>query len=188
MLTADVLELGEWLKKIKNSQKFSRVQIDFVDGKYATNTTIRPVDCDLVPYWPLRFDAHLMVTEGNILPFSQTAQQMGFARIIAQVESISHPEDFRGLALDVHSPVAAIANYLADLEVVVVMAVEPGFGGQEFVDQALQNVDLLVSIRREKNLNFEICVDGGVGKEHLPSLKERGVDSVAVGVKRALEW
>lgn len=182
ILTNDPQELDQFLRQIKNVSRFERVQVDFIDGEFADNKTFKPMEVDIVPYLPLKFDAHLMVTENNIIEWSTMAEKFGFDRIIAQMESISHPEDFSALALDIHSPVAALKPYLPKLDYVVVMSVEPGFGGQEFVEKALEHV------REIKKYGVKICVDGGVDQEHLPVLEKMGVDEVAVGVKRVLSW
>lgn len=182
ILTEDPLESDKLLREIRDSKKFGRVQIDFIDGEFAANRTFKPSECDLIPFLPLKFDAHLMIVEKNIIEWSKLAEKMGFDRIIAQMESISHPEDFTALALDVHSPVEAIKPYLPKLNYVVVMSVEPGFGGQEFVDKAL------VHVKELKPCGVRICVDGGVDKEHLEILEKMGVDEVAVGAKRVLSW
>ncbi len=182
ILTNKQSELIKLIKQIEQSKRFSRVQIDFVDGEYAASKTIKPMEADLIPFFPLKFDAHLMVAENNILEWSLMAKEFGFDRVIAQVESISHPEEFTALALDVHSPVEAIKPYLANLTYIVVMSVEPGFGGQEFTDAAIGHVKEL------KKFGVTICVDGGIEKQHLQMLEDLGVDEVAVGAKRVLEW
>jgi len=188
ILTSDPLELDSLLRQVRDSKKYARVQIDFVDGEYAANKTFKPMEADLIPYLPLKFDAHLMVTENNIVEWSLMAEKFGFERVIAQVEAISHPEEFNCLALDIHSPVRTIEPYLKRLKLVVVMAVEPGFGGQEFVDKAVEHVKLLDEWRKVKKYKYEICVDGGIEQEHLEILQQAGADSVAVGAKRVLEW
>ena len=188
ILTDDVQELDNLLRQIRDSGKFDRVQIDFIDGEYAANKTFKPMEADLIPYYPLKFDAHLMVTDNNIVEWSKMAEKFGFDRIIAQMESISHPEDFTCLALDFHSPVTVVRPYLPQLDLVVVMSVEPGFGGQEFVEAAKQVVQELVKIRQENKYGYRICVDGGIEKQHLPSLASLGVDEVAVGAKRVVSW
>jgi len=188
ILTSSPQELDTWLQKIKDTQKYERVQVDFIDGEYARNRTIKPTEVDLIPYFPMKFDAHLMVVEDNVLTWGKVAEKMGFDRVIPQLESISAPEDFTGLAMDVHSPVAAIEPYLDSLSVVVVMAVEPGFGGQEFVNLAVNHVKELAALRKEKGWDYRICVDGGIEQLHVPFLEEWGADEVAVGVKRCLEW
>lgn len=188
ILTSDVQELDSLLRRIRDSKRFERAQIDFVDGEYAAKKTFKPMEADLIPFLPLKFDAHLMVTENNITEWALMAKKFGFDRIIAQMESVSHPEDFTGLALDIHSPIAAIEKYLRNLEVVVVMSIEPGRGGQEFDGRTIGKISNLSNLRDLSNLRYRICVDGGVEKEHLKMLAELGVDEVAVGVKRVLEW
>lgn len=188
ILTSDPRELDKYLKILRDGKKYQRVQIDFIDGKFAPNTTIRPSEVDLIPYLPLKYDAHLMVVEDNALTWSKTAKAMGFERVIMQMESIAHPEKYTGLALDVHSPVEAIEKYLKNLDIVIVMSVEPGFGGQEFVEATKKHLSDLSHLRDLSNLNFEICVDGGIEKEHLSELEDLGADSVAVGVPRMLSW
>ena len=188
ILTNDAKELDELLRRIRDSHKYSRAQIDFIDGEFADNLTIKPSECDVIPYLPVRFDAHLMVVEKNIMEWSKLAGKMGFDRVIAQMESISNPEKFKCLALDVHSPVGAIEPYLEKVNYVVVMTVEPGFGGQKFDELALDKIRRLGQIRQIKGYKYKICVDGGVEKEHLEILERLGVDEVAVGVRRVLDW
>ena len=105
ILTGDVQELDFLLRKIRDSKKFERVQIDFVDGVFASNKSIRVEDLP-AGRQGLKFDAHLMVVEKNLTEYVDGL--MGFDRVIVQMESVSRPEDFDCLALDVHSPVAAI--------------------------------------------------------------------------------
>jgi len=125
ILTNDLKELNEMLRKIRDAKKFERVQIDFIDGEYAANRTIRPSECDLIPYLPIKFDAQLMVTENNVWEWAKYAEKVGFERIIPQVESISEPEKFDCLAMDMHSPVEVLKPYLKNLKYVLVMSVEP---------------------------------------------------------------
>lgn len=188
ILSSDPKEAGELLEKIVNDGRFIRAQIDFIDGEYANNRTVRVEELESLSKYKLKFDAHLMVIEKNIGEWARKAKEAGFERIIPQVESISKPENFLGLALDIHSPVAAIQPYLDKLEVVVMMAVEPGFGGQQFNDEVVNKIRRLEDIRKTMGYKFKICVDGGVEKENLEELERVGVDEVAVGVSRVLLW
>lgn len=188
ILTSDVNELDRLLRQIRDSKKFERVQIDFIDGEFANNKTIKPSECDLIPYLPLKFDAHLMVSENNIVEWSKLASKMGFERVIAQMEGISAPEEFENLAIDDNTPVIAVEPYLAKLEYLIVMTVDPGYGNQEFEERILKKISLIGHIRQIGGYKFKICVDGGVEKEHLQKLEELGVDEVAVGAKRVLGW
>lgn len=186
-MTDDPTEARKWIEKIKETGEYERIQVDFVDGEYSNNLTIRPGDVLVSEFEGLKFDAHLMLVQKNILGWTNEAEISGFQRIISQVESISDPESFTALALDMHSPVAAIEPYLAKLELVVVMAVEPGFGGQKFGDETIEKIKNLNSLRTQSSLKFRICVDGGVQKEHLAVLQAAGADEAAVGVKRLLD-
>lgn len=188
ILTSDPAEARELLADIAHKNSYSRVQIDFIDGEYAANTTITPAQVDFSNYLNMSFDAHLMVVQSQVDRFVKEAEKVGFDRIIAQVESISEPHEFRGLAIDIHSPLEAIMDYLHGLEVVVLMSIEPGFGGQEFDPEVKKKIVELVQLRKEKRWQYRICIDGGVQKEHLYELENLGVDEVAVGAKRALAW
>lgn len=181
ILTSDVQELDSLLRKIRDSKKFERVQIDFVDGVFAENLTIKPPDCDLIPYMPLKYDAHLMVKGDNVLFWGKAAEQMGFDRIIMQVES-GESDDYKCLGIDLDTPVEAVQKRLGSLQLVLLMSVKAGFGNQKFDEKVYEKIKWL------KKYNVRICVDGGVEKEHLPILEKMGVDEVAVGAKRVLEW
>ena len=139
ILTNDTRELNELLRQIRDSKKFDRVQIDFVDGEYARNKSIGVAD--LPPgRGGLKYDAHLMVVEKNVKEYVQAAKIWGFDRIIAQVESISHPEDFTCLAVDLKTPVEKIEPYLLKLDLVVLMGVQAGQGGQDFDERVLDKI------------------------------------------------
>ncbi len=180
ILTNDIEEFENLLARV--SHKFDRVQIDFIDNEYAKNLTILPKDIKN-PY-DLKLDAHLMVVEKNLQ--SYLASLVGFDRIIVQMESISNPENFDCLALDIHSPIEAIKPYLSKLKLVNLMSIEPGIGGQELDLRIIQKVSYLSNLR---NLgDFRISVDGGIEQEHLEKLESLGVDEVVVGASRMLSW
>jgi len=186
ILNDDPGEARDLIAKVKESGKFDRVQVDFVDGEYNNNKTFLPGDLLVSEFAGFKFDAHLMVTQKNIDGWANEAEVAGYERIIPQLESISHPEEFLGLAMDVHSPVAAIEPYLDGLEVVIVMAIEPGFGGQSFSDEAIKSIKRLGEIRNQFKYKFRICVDGGIQREDLQLLEQAGADEVAIGAKRLL--
>lgn len=188
ILTADATESRSLLEKISSLGKFGRVQFDFIDGEYTNNKTITPEEVDLTPFLGMEFDAHLMVVENNVAEYVKQAEKVGFDRIIVQAESVSHPENYSGLALDIHSPVESVEQYLPKLEAVVVMAIEPGFGGQDFDDETIKKVKNLFDLRIINNWRYAIQVDGGVQKENLNALEKAGADEVVVGAKRVLEW
>jgi ribulose-phosphate 3-epimerase len=184
ILTAEIAEARKWMEEVVRLEKFSRVQYDFIDGEYTNNLTIRPQEADLKQYPGMNFDAHIMVIEKNVERYVQASKNAGFDRIIVQMESVSRPEDYAGLALDIHSPVTAIEPYLPKLEIVVMMAIEPGFGGQEFDHEVIKKVERLRELKEQHEYRYKIQVDGGVRREYLKELEEAGADEVTVGVGR----
>ncbi len=187
ILTSDSVELDALLRRIRDSKKFERVQIDFVDGVFAKNLTIKPSDCDLIPYMPLKYDAHLMVKGDKGLFWGKAAEQVGFDRIIMQVES-GESDDYKCLGVDLDTPVEVVQKRLGSLELVLLMSVKAGFGDQKFDVKVHRKISYLSNLRNLGHLRFRICVDGGIEKGHLPTLEKLGVDEVAVGAKRVLEW
>jgi len=188
ILTADLSEARKLLEQISQSARFNRVQFDFIDGEYANNLTIKPEDVDLTPFLGMEFDAHLMVVEKNIDEYVKQSERVGFDRIIAQAESVSDLEKYSGLALDIHSPLETLEKFLPKLEVVVLMAIEPGFGGQEFNEEVIDRTKYLVDLRDKNGWKYKVQIDGGVQREHLDVLEKAGADEVVVGAKRVLEW
>lgn len=180
ILTNDPEEFANLLARI--SQKFDRVQIDFIDGEYATNKTVLPSQV----HSDLKMDAHLMIVEKNLQEYLKDRNK--FDRVIVQMESISNPENFDCLALDIHSPIESIKPYLPKLKLVNLMSIEPGFGGQELNSRIFEHVSYLSNLRHLNNLSFLISVDGGVEKEYIDRFEKSGTDEVVVGAARVLSW
>ena len=175
ILTNDINEFNDLMSGL--SPKYDRVQIDFIDGEYTNNKTLLPIQTNT----DLKMDAHFMVTENNLSEYLKDSNK--FNRVIIQMESVAHPEEYDSLALDIHSPIEAIKPFLQNLKYLNLMAIEPGFGGQELDLRIFERVGYL------RNLgSFVIAVDGGVEREHLQKFEGLGVDEVVVGAKRLLNW
>ena len=86
-----------------------------------------------------------------------------------------------GVALNPATPLCMIEEVLADVDLVLVMSVEPGFGGQKFIEASLEKINRLAKIRSEKGLNFKIEVDGGVSTQNAKKLIEAGADILVAG-------
>lgn len=182
ILTNDLEEFDDLMARVIVSKKFDSVQVDFIDGEYTNNKTLLPNEIDS----NFKMDAHLMVVENNLQEYLKYANK--FNRVIVQMESVASPENYDSLALDIHSPIEAIEPYLENLKYLNLMAIEPGFGGQELDLKIFENLSYLSNLRRLKHLSFLIAVDGGVEQKHLKKLEELGVDEVVVGAVRVLEW
>ncbi len=180
ILTNDIEEFNNLLVRVSVTKKYDRVQVDFIDGEYTKNKTLLPSEVNS----NLKMDAHLMIVEKNLQEYLKDRNK--FDRVIVQMESISNPEDFDCLALDIHSPIEAIKSYLPKLKLVNLMSIEPGRGGQELDLKILEHISYLSNLRYLGD--FRVAVDGGIEREHLEKLESLGVDEVVVGAKRVLSW
>lgn len=171
----------------------NRVQIDIVDGVFADNKTVSleavaSVIKDLETN--ISFDVHLM-TKDPVDWVERAAGAMA-ERIIGQIEMMSSQVEFIGkvtetgekvgLALDLPTPVSALdPAVLNNLDVVLVMSVKAGFGGQEFDEGAVEKIKQLDEIRVRDDTPFKICVDGGINEENIAKVRQAGADEVAIG-------
>jgi len=188
ILFDDINEAEEWIKKAAETGKYERMQVDFVDGEYANHKSAEVQDFKFLNNFEnIKFDAHLMVTQNNLDKYLRECEIL-FDRTIVQMESVADPSKYKALSIDIHSPIKVIEPYLKNIEYVNVMAIEPGFGGQEFQDEVIKKIELLSEWREVKKLGYLICVDGGVEKQSLSELEKSGADEVVVGVKRLLQW
>lgn len=187
ILTDNPHELGELIKKCDGVVK--RVHIDIIDGVYADNQTIDPSALNNLEH-NLLLDFHLMVN--NPVNWVEKCVRAGADRIIAQVEMMNNISEFIsevtetglsvGLALDVDTKVNFIEQrLLMDVDVVLVMSVPAGFGGQKFHESALEKIHELNQIRENDQTPFRICDDGGITLERVGQLKKEGADEVAIG-------
>jgi len=185
MLTADLLRLGEELTALDEAG-VSLVHVDVMDGVFCPLTTVGP---PIVKALPDRFvkDVHLMVDE----PLEKVAAYVdaGAGIVSFHVEATRHPHRIlqslagsgivRGVALNPGTPLAAIEPLLDDLELLLVLAVNPGWGGQRFVpaiERKLKAARALVA-RRE----VVLAADGGITKENVGRVASLGVDLIVAG-------
>jgi ribulose-phosphate 3-epimerase len=187
ILTVDSREVEEKLIRAEGIVK--RVQIDIIDGQFAGNKTIDPsvlegIDTDL------NIDFHLMTKEP--IDWVERCARAGADRIIGQIEKMSSQVDFLGkvqevglsvgLGLDLETPVSDLdPTILTNLDVVLVMAVKAGWGGQRFDPRVLDKIIQLDKIRSRDTTPFRICVDGGETLDVIDETHYAGADEVAIG-------
>lgn len=168
-----------------------RTQIDIIDGIFVNNKTIFPESLEDEIY-TTKIDFHLMVHEP--VRWIDRCIRGNADRIIAQVEQMSDQVEFVnevikkgasvGLALDLSTDVLSIdPDVFSMLDVVLVMSVDAGFGGQPYNIQALKVISDLAKIRNENTYNYKICDDGGVNISYLKEIKDAGADEVCIGRK-----
>lgn len=187
ILSNDFSEIQEMIAKAEGA--VSRVQIDVVDGRFFANKTLDPSFLSGLDT-TLDLDFHLMTKEP--VDWVEKAAGGGADRIIAQVEMMTNQVEFVGkvseiglsvgLALDLESRISALDSaILTNLDVVLVMSVRAGMGGQDFDERAIDKIKELDLIRKKDTTPFRICVDGGINEKNIRSCTDAGADEIAIG-------
>jgi len=170
-------ELEQRLKEVEPYVK--RVQIDIMDGKFVPNTTIQPKDMRLFKT-KLMKEVHLMVEDNE--KYVEDFLNLDFDMIIVHLESCRDVEGIIrkvkdhgkkiALALNPPTPLSLINDYLDDLDMILLMTVNPGFSGQGFMPEVLPKIKELRKMRK----NLDIEVDGGIKKENAKLVAEAGAN------------
>ena len=187
ILTDNPQELNGLIEKADGVVK--RTHIDIIDGVFSENKTIDPSALNQVDH-ELLLDFHLMVNEP--VHWVEKCVRAGGDRIIGHVEMMSNVSEFisevteagllAGLALDIETKVTTIERrFLTDVDVVLVMSVPAGFGGQKFHESALGKIEELSEIRKKDQTPFRICDDGGVTIEYIDDVRSKGADEAVIG-------
>ena len=188
-LTCDFSRLKEELDEIKDNVSY--IHVDVMDGDFVPNITFGPkFVSDFRKYYPNNvFDVHLMIS--NPYKYIKEFALAGSDIITFHYESLSNVLDtineikkynkLVGLSIKPNTKVCEIEKYLEYVDLVLVMSVEPGFGGQKFMNNALDKIKELYELRNKHNYHYEIEVDGGVNDTNIKLCKESGVDVVVAG-------
>jgi len=166
------------------------VHVDVMDGHFVPNLTIGPVVVSAVAKVASKpLDIHLMVENNSF--FVDLFAPFKPKYISFHIEEEKHPhrliQKIRGLGispaivLNPHTPPEAIEYLLEDLDMVLLMSVNPGFGGQKFISSVVEKAKRLKALIKKKNPNCLIEVDGGVNDKNIQELKDAGVDVVVAG-------
>ncbi len=166
------------------------LHFDVMDGVFVPNLSFGPALCRAVRHLThLPLDVHLMVRDPDLLlePFADA----GASRLAVHVEAVPHLHRTLtrirtlgispGVALNPLTPVSALAECWPFVDFVLVMTVNPGFGGQRFIPEMLDKVARLAEIRAACCPTVELEVDGGVDVDNAPALRQRGVDVLVAG-------
>lgn len=189
LLSADLADLKNALSLVKNNGG-SVVHIDVMDGRFVPQITYgQPVVQCLRPHSDLPFDVHLMVEhpEEQVDTFASAGADWITFHHEACVHShrlVQHIHDLgkkAGISIVPSTPVSAISEMLEYVDLVLVMTVNPGFGGQKLIPSCLKKITELVELRKKLGLNFMISVDGGVNADTLKSVADAGADVIVSG-------
>jgi len=166
------------------------IHLDVMDGLFVPNISFGPKFIeDIRPLSSLVFDTHLMVDrpERFIVEFAKAGSDIITVHAEASVHlhrtlGAIHDEGKQaGVSLVPSTPVSSIEMVLDEVELVLVMSVDPGFGGQKFIANSLDKIRQLDALRKKHKLDFRISVDGGVNANNADLLVEAGVDVLVMG-------
>jgi len=189
ILSADFSKLGEEIVSLEKAGA-DYIHIDVMDGHFVPNITIGPeVIKRLRPVTKLTFDVHLMIAPvdnfvkdfanagADIITFHPEATK-DISQTIKLIKSFGKKV---GVSLKPKSPIDLIENHLKDIDLILIMSVEPGFGGQKFMPEVLDKMKKLRNIVNEKKLNVDIEIDGGINFENSNKAKEFGANILVSG-------
>ena len=166
------------------------LHLDIMDGHFVPNISFGPQVVKAIrPLTKLFFDVHLMCSKPEILvePFANAGAdemiihvELG-EQIPSLIQKIKSLGKKVGLAVNPPTPIAAILPYLDQIDLMLVMTVNPGFGGQEFIREGLPKIQQAARWRREKNLSYRISVDGGINNSTGRDCARAGADTFVAG-------
>lgn len=183
------MRLGEQAQEAE-AAGVDRIQIDVMDGRFVPNITFgaNAVEC-LRPLVRLQLEAHLMVEPPE--EFIDGIARAGADTIIVHQEATPHLHRAiqqihglgkkAGVALNPSTPAMLLSEVIGMLDLVLVMTVNPGFGGQEFIPQTLSKIRQVRTVVRERGLAAEVEVDGGITVETAPQVVRAGADVLVAG-------
>ena len=189
ILSADFNQLGVEIKRLEDGGA-DMIHVDVMDGHFVPNLTIGPpVIKALKKHCSLQFDVHLMISP--VHKYIEAYSNAGADIITIHPEatddlkeSIFKIKDLNkkvGVSLNPDSKIDLIKNLLDQIDLVLIMSVNPGFGGQKFMPEVLEKIKDLKKIQTEKNINFDIEIDGGINFENCKAAIEAGANILVSG-------
>ena len=189
ILSADFSQLGNEIKRLEEGGA-DMIHVDVMDGHFVPNLTIGPpVIKALKKQTSMLFDVHLMISP--VHKYIEAYSDAGADIITIHPEatddlgtSISKIKKLNkkvGVSLNPKTKIDTILNFLEKIDLVLIMSVNPGFGGQKFMPEVLSKVKKLKQLQDERKLNFDIEIDGGINFENSKTVKEAGENILVSG-------
>ena len=189
ILSADFGHLAEDVKKIEEGGA-DYIHVDVMDGHFVPNISFgAPVMKCLNGKTELPYDVHLMIENPDmyiddfVTPQTEyiTVHQEACVHLHRTIQNIKSKGVKAGVSINPATPVSTLECILPDVDLVLIMSVNPGFGGQKFIPGALEKVRELAEIKRSENLDFVIEIDGGITLDNIGEVMEAGVEMAVAG-------
>lgn len=189
ILSANFAKLGQEVKEVEEAGA-ELIHIDVMDGHFVPNITMGPIVVEaLRPITQLPLDVHLMIENPDA--YIEQFAKAGADYITVHVEACRHLHRTiqlirsfgvkPGVVLNPHTPIETIQHILEEIDLVLFMTVNPGFGGQKFISSVVPKIEALSSIIKERGLNVEIEVDGGITTETIVPCAKAGATIFVAG-------
>ncbi len=189
ILSADFVNLKKDIEIVNNSIA-DFIHIDIMDGVFVPNITIgipvvkrikeiskKPLDVHLMIIKPERYIKDFIEAGAEIL----TVHYEACTHLHRAVEEIKSLGAKAGVSLNPATPISVLEEIISDVDLILLMTVNPGFGGQKFIESSIEKIKKLKSVKKDKKLNFYIEIDGGVNINNAKRIYESGVDIMVAG-------
>ena len=189
ILSADFSQLGNEIKRLEKSGA-DMIHVDVMDGHFVPNLTIGPpVIKNLRDYTKLPFDVHLMISPVHkyIKDYAEagadiiTIHPEATENINESINLIKKLKKKVGISLNPDTDIDIIRENLSNIDLVLIMSVYPGFGGQKFIPEVLSKIEDLKKIKKDNKLNFDIEVDGGINFSNCRQVIKAGANIIVSG-------